>query len=106
MCCAVEVLPTSDSLQHGKRYQHPQSATVEIQDKKFVYKVENGVATSQNITVSPQSDGKNFIVTAGLTPGEVIVTEGVGLMREGTPIKPKGAATTATAPAEQPTKEQ
>ena len=53
-----------------------------------------------------QSDGKNFIVTAGLTPGEVIVTEGVGLMREGTPIKPKGAATTATAPAEQPTKEQ
>ena len=78
----------------------------ELQDKKFVYKVENGVATSQNITVSPQSDGKNFIVTAGLTPGEVIVTEGVGLMREGTPIKPKGAATTATAPAEQPTKEQ
>ena len=56
--------------------------------------------------VRPGSDGKNFIVTAGLTPGEVIVTEGVGLMREGTPIKPKGAATTATAPAEQPTKEQ
>ena len=84
----------------------PQVATFELQDKKFVYKVENGVATSQNITVSPQSDGKNFIVTAGLTPGEVIVTEGVGLMREGTPIKPKGAATTATAPAEQPTKEQ
>ena len=79
----------------------PQVATFELQDKKFVYKVENGVATSQNITVSPQSDGKNFIVTAGLTPGEVIVTEGVGLMRE-----PKGAATTATAPAEQPTKEQ
>lgn len=76
----------------------PQVATFELQDKKFVYKVENGVATSQNITVSPQSDGKNFIVTAGLTPGEVIVTEGVGLMREGTPIKPKGAATTATAP--------
>ena len=78
----------------------PQVATFELQDKKFVYKVENGVATSQNITVSPQSDGKNFIVTAGLTPGEVIVTEGVGLMREGTPIKPKGAATTANAPAE------
>ena len=50
----------------------PQVATFELQDKKFVYKVENGVATSQNITVSPQSDGKNFIVTAGLTPGEVI----------------------------------
>jgi len=53
----------------------PQVATFELQDKKFVYKVENGVATSQNITVSPQSDGKNFIVTAGLTPGEVIVTK-------------------------------
>ena len=70
-----------------------------MQDKKFVYKVENGVATSQNITVSPQSDGKNFIVTAGLNPGEVIVAEGVGLLREGTPIKPKGSATAA--PAEQ-----
>ena len=36
----------------------PQVATFELQDKKFVYKVENGVATSQNITVSPRATAR------------------------------------------------
>ena len=35
----------------------PQVATFEL-DKKFVYKVENGVATSQNITVSPRATAR------------------------------------------------
>ena len=82
----------------------PQTATFELQDKKFVYKVIDGVATSQLITVSDQSNGQEYIVTSGLQPGDVIVTEGVGLMREGTPIKAKGSATEA--PAEQPVKEE
>lgn len=82
----------------------PQSATFEIQDKVFVYKVIDGVATSQNIVVSGQNNGREYIVLSGLNPGEVIVTEGVGLMREGTPIKAKGAA--AAAPAQQQAKEE
>ena len=82
----------------------PQTATFELQDKKFVYKVIDGVASSQLITVSDQSNGQEYIVTSGLQPGDVIVTEGVGLMREGTPIKAKGSATQA--PAEQPVKEE
>lgn len=82
----------------------PQTATFELQDKKFVYKVIDGVASSQLITVSDQSNGQEYIVTSGLQPGDVIVTEGVGLMREGTPIKAKGSATEA--PAEQPVKEE
>lgn len=36
------------------------------------------------------SNGKEYIVNSGLVPGDVIVAEGVGLMREGTPIRPKG----------------
>ncbi|HJA98672.1 MAG TPA: efflux RND transporter periplasmic adaptor subunit [Candidatus Alistipes avicola] len=82
----------------------PQTATFELQDKKFVYKVIDGVASSQLITVSDQSNGQEYIVTSGLQSGDVIVTEGVGLMREGTPIKAKGSATEA--PAEQPVKEE
>lgn len=84
----------------------PQSATFELQDKIYVFKVVDGVATSENISVTKLSDGRDYIVTAGLTPGDVIVTEGVGLMREGTPIKPKGAAAATAAPAEQPTKQE
>ena len=64
----------------------PQLATFELQDKVYVYKVIDGVATSQLIEVEKISDGKEYIVRSGLVPGDVIVMEGVGLMREGTPI--------------------
>lgn len=67
----------------------PQAATFEIQDKVYVYKVIDGKAQSAPVQVSRVNGGKEFIVDEGLTAGEVIVTEGVGLLREGTPIKAK-----------------
>lgn len=73
----------------------PQMATFELQDKIYVYKLVDGKASSSMIEVEKISDGREYIVTAGLTPGDVIVTEGVGLMREGTPIIPKGQAAAA-----------
>lgn len=73
----------------------PQTATFEIQDKVYVYKLVDGKATSSMIEVEKISNGREYIVTAGLTPGEVIITEGVGLMREGTPVVPKGQAAAA-----------
>lgn len=82
----------------------PQAATFEIQDKVFAYKVVDGKAVSAPLTVEKISDGKEYIVTSGLVPGDVIVTEGVGLMREGTPIRPKGQAAAQaaqTAPADE-----
>lgn len=75
----------------------PQTATFEIQDKVYVYKLVDGKATSSIIEVEKISNGREYIVTAGLTPGEVIITEGVGLMREGTPVVPKGQAAAAAA---------
>ena len=69
-----------------------------MQDKIYVYKLVDGKASSAMIEVEKISNGQEYIVTAGLTPGEVIVGEGVRLMREGTPIVPKGQA--AAAPAE------
>ncbi len=76
----------------------PQSATFEIQDKVFTYKVMDGKATSAPIDVESISNGKEYIVKSGLVPGDVIVTEGVGLMREGTPIRAKGEAAATPAP--------
>ena len=73
----------------------PQSATFEIQDKIYVYKVSDGKAVSEMITVEKISDGREYIVLSGLKVGDVIVGEGVGLMREGTPVKPKGQTAAA-----------
>lgn len=67
----------------------PQEATFEIQDKTYVYKVIDGVAVSAIVSVDKINNGKEFIVTAGLEIGDVIVAEGAGLVREGTAIKSK-----------------
>lgn len=64
----------------------PQSATYEVQDKLYVYKVVHGHAVSTLITVFPIDDGQEYIVTEGLNEGDMIVTEGVGTLKEGTEI--------------------
>ena len=67
----------------------PQSATYELQDRIFVYKVVDGKASSTEIHIAPQNNGVEYIVTEGLEVGDVIVAEGAGLIKEGTPIKSK-----------------
>ena len=79
----------------------PQAATFELQDKVYVYKIKDGKAASSMVEVEPISNGQEYIVKSGLTPGDVIVAEGVGLLREGTPVVPKGQAAAAAAPAEE-----
>lgn len=64
----------------------PQSATYELQDKKFVYKVVNDMAESTEISVYPVNDGSTYVVTSGLSVGDVIVSEGAGLLKNGTKI--------------------
>ena len=73
----------------------PQAATFELQNKVYVYKVVDGKASSAMIDVEKISNGREYIARAGLVPGDVIVAEGVGLLREGTPIVPKGQAAAA-----------
>ena len=67
----------------------PQGATYELQDRIFVYKVIDNKSVSTEIKVLPNSDGREYIVTDGLEPGDVIVSDGAGLMREGTVVNPK-----------------
>ncbi len=68
----------------------PQKATYEIQDMKYVYTVNdtNGTVATP-IKVLDLNDGKNYVVTDGLKPGDRIVVEGVGTsVRENMKIKP------------------
>ena len=65
----------------------PQGATVRLQDKTVVYKVVDGKAVSTLITVAEINDGREYIVLDGLKVGEEIISEGAGLVREGTQVK-------------------
>lgn len=64
----------------------PQAATYELQDRVFVYKVIDGKASATEIRISPHNNGIEYIVEAGLEVGDIIVAEGAGLIKEGTPI--------------------
>lgn len=64
----------------------PQSATYEIQDKVYAFKVTDGKAQSVIINVLPVSDGRNYVVTGGLDEGEIIVSKGASYVKEGQQI--------------------
>ena len=65
----------------------PQSSTYEMQDKRFIYKVVGGKAIATPIIVLPISNGKEFIVTSGLKPGDMIVSGGIANIKDGMEIK-------------------
>ena len=67
----------------------PQYAVAQVQDKHFVYIVgkDNKVKYSA-VTVDPQDDGKNFIITSGLKVGDRIVVNGISSLTDGAEIKP------------------
>ena len=61
----------------------PQTATYELQDKVFVYKVVNGKTQSSQVKVLDRNNGKEYIVESGLETGDVIIAEGAGLLTDG-----------------------
>ncbi len=67
----------------------PQLATLEMQDKIFVYTVgkENKVV-QQPITVIGKS-GANYLVSKGLKTGDRIVYKGIDLLQDGQKITPQ-----------------
>ena len=71
-------------------YIVPQSATYELQNKRFIYTVgQDNKVTAKPIISSPSDDGKYFFVTEGLSAGDRVVIEGVSSLRDGTIISPK-----------------
>lgn len=67
----------------------PQSATYELQDKVYAYRVEGGKAYAVRLKVEPVKENNSYIVVSGLSAGDVIVTEGVGTLTDGAEIKLK-----------------
>ena len=74
----------------------PQTATYELQDKVFVYKVVDGKTQSTQVKVFDVNDGKEYIVESGLNVGDVIIAEGAGLLSNGISVNQAASAPTAT----------
>lgn len=74
----------------------PQTATYEIQNRTFVYKVVDGRAVSVSVEVEDIGNVKEYIVTSGLKAGDRILSEGAGLVREGTEIAESITSQTAS----------
>lgn len=67
----------------------PQTATYEVQDKIYVYKVVDGKAESTLISLFSIDDGQNYVVKDGLKPGDVIIAKGAANMKEGMSVNVK-----------------
>ena len=67
----------------------PQGCVMEVQDKKFVYllKDDNKVAYTE-ITVDPQNDGMNYVVTGGMKVGDKYVANGITKLSDQMEIVP------------------
>lgn len=74
----------------------PQKATFELQDRRFVYTLnDSNKLVSTLITVGRIDDGKNFVITSGLKKGDRVPVEGIGTRlsagMEITPVDPAQA---------------
>ncbi|MGN1239709.1 MAG: efflux RND transporter periplasmic adaptor subunit [Paludibacteraceae bacterium] len=64
----------------------PRTATFEVQDKVFVYRAVDGHAVATQVAVTRLNGGKTYVVESGLQEGDVIITEGVAMMKDGEEI--------------------
>ena len=80
------------SLQHKDALIVPQSATVEMQDKVFVFAVaDSNKVKKQAISIVGKS-GTNYLVSEGVKAGDQVVLSGFDHLQEGTVIQPKKAS--------------
>lgn len=63
-----------------------QSATYELQDKVYCYRLLHGKAVATRIKVRALNEKKAYVVEDGLKAGDIIVAEGVGLLQDGSPV--------------------
>lgn len=67
----------------------PQSSTIEIQDKMFVYTVDSNNKVSKIPITILGTEGTNYLVKEGLKAGDQIVFDGIDKLKEGEVIKPE-----------------
>jgi membrane fusion protein (multidrug efflux system) len=80
----------------------PQAAVSELQGQQQVYTVgADSKAHLNNVTLGPQF-GNSWVIESGLENGATVIVDNVQKLREGAPVKPQEAKTTA-APTSQAT---
>ena len=78
-------------IQHGDAILVPQSATIEMQDKVFVFTVDKAnKVTKAPITIIGKS-GNNYLIKDGVKLGDNIVLSGIDKLQEGQAIQPEKA---------------
>lgn len=82
-------------LQHDDAILVPQAATIEMQDKVFVFTVgKDNKVTKMPITVVGKN-GTNYLIKDGVKTGDQIVMSGIDKLQDGQAIQPEKAAKVA-----------
>jgi len=68
--------------------QVPQASTVDLQDRVFVFKVEEGNVVSRTPVTVVGKSNNNYIVSDGIENGDMIVVSGFSRLPDGTVINP------------------
>jgi membrane fusion protein (multidrug efflux system) len=85
------------SLQHKDALIVPESATIDMQDKVFVFTVgDSSKVKKQAITIIGKN-GNNYLVKDGVKVGDQIVLSGIDHLQEGMVIHPEKATDKAAA---------
>jgi membrane fusion protein, multidrug efflux system len=77
------------ALAHEKVMLVPQAATIEIQDKIFVFSVDKDNKVSKQPIKVLGTSGTNYLVSEGLKSGDQIVSKGFESLKEGDLIQPE-----------------
>lgn len=84
------------AVQHSNVLMIPQAATVEVQDKVFVFSLDkNNKANKTAVTVLGKS-GSDYLISGGIKNGDHIVLKGFENLKEGTVVKPEKSANATT----------
>jgi len=78
-------------LTHDKTILVPQSATLEMQDKVFVFALVKGNKVAKTPISVIGKTGTNYLINEGLKPGDQIVLSGLDRLQEGQEIHPQKA---------------
>jgi RND family efflux transporter MFP subunit len=80
----------------------PQRAVNELQGSYQVDEVgPDNTVHIKTVTLGPQI-GPDWLITSGINPNERVVTEGMSKLKDGMPVSPQPATTTASVPNQKP----
>jgi membrane fusion protein (multidrug efflux system) len=80
------------SLNHNDALTVPESATVEMQDKVFVFALADSNKVKKVAITIDGKDGENYVIKDGLKAGDQIILSGMDHLQEGAKIVPQKAA--------------